>query len=117
MKPRMKVHVVEADFSGAFFDAVAKRDALGRSIAGLADRVNQPVFFHDDKEPRLGAPVIMLECSDHFLDLVRKMPGFSKAYDLPAERETERKPEIGKHFLQPEKKLPPKPKGLKPPGM
>jgi hypothetical protein len=108
-----KVHVVEADMSGNIHEVVAKRDELGRSIAKLADRVNTPVFFHDYKDPVAGAPQILLECSDTFLDLVKKLPGFASTHEhagLP----TERKPAIKNYFLgkpAAPAKTPPKHKG------
>lgn len=97
----MKVHVIEADMSGPWQDAVQKRDDLGRAIGKLAAQANESVWFHDFKEPVAGAPVIMLECSDAFLAQVQKLPGFSKSQDLWQDMETERAPSIQKYFTQP----------------
>lgn len=97
----MKVHVIEADMSGPWQDAVQKRDDLGRAIAQLATKVNEPVWFHDFKEPMAGAPVIMLECSDAFLARVQKLPEFAKSQDLWQDVETQRAPSIQQYFTQP----------------
>lgn len=96
----MKVHVIEADMSGPWQDAVQKRDDLGRAIGRLAARVNEPVWFHDFKEPVAGAPVVMLECSDAFLAQVQKLPEFSKSQDLWQGMETQRAPAIQQYFTQ-----------------
>ena len=96
----MKVHVIEADMSGNIMDAVQKRDDLGRAIAKLAAQVNEPVFFHDFKDPVAGAPIIMIECSDAFLSSVQKLPGFKNSHDVWPGLATERKGIIQQYFSQ-----------------
>lgn len=97
----MKVHVIEADMTGSWQDAVQKRDSLGRAIGRLAAEANEPVWFHDFKEPMAGAPVIMLECSDAFLAQVQMLPGFAKSHDLWQGAQTQREPSIQQYFTQP----------------
>ena len=96
----MKVHVIEADLSGKMTDVVGNRDELGIQIARLAAAVNEPVFFHDFKNPMAGAPVIMLECSDAFLAEVRKLPAYKKDQEVwkGPDYETERSPKIKAYF-------------------
>lgn len=110
----MKVHVIEADMSGNWANAVQERDSLGRAIAKLAASVNEPVWFHDFKDPVAGAPVVMLECSDAFLAEVKKLPGFKKSYDVWENMETERKPSIQQYFSQAPAQAPRKPKPPRP---
>jgi len=81
-------------------DAVENRDNLGRAIARLASAAGVEVHFHDFKDPVAGAPVVMLECSDDFLEQVKKLPGFKNAHPVWGGLETERKPEIAKYFAQ-----------------
>lgn len=97
--------------TGVWQDAVEKRDALGRGIARLAARVNEPVWFHDFKEPVAGAPVIMLECSDAFLAEVKKLPGFVQSHDLWPGAKTVRAPALRQYFSQAQKP----PRRLRPP--
>ncbi len=85
----MNVHVV-----------VANRDKLGRAVAQLAAQSGEQVHFHDFKDPVAGAPILLLECSDAFLEQVKKLPGFSKSYDVWPDLETERKPSIQNYFTQ-----------------
>lgn len=96
----MKVHVIEAEMYGSIVDVVANRDKLGRAVASLAAKTGEQVHFHDFKDPVAGAPVLLLECSDAFLDQVKKLPGFSKTYDVWPDMETERKPSIQAYFTQ-----------------
>ncbi len=96
----MNVHVIEAEMYGSIVDVVANRDNLGRSIAVLAAKTGEQVYFHDFKDPVAGAPVLILECSDAFLDQVKKLPGYSKSYDVWPDLETERKPSILNYFSQ-----------------
>jgi len=110
----IQVHVIEAEMYGSIVDVVANRDKLGRSIAQLAATSGEQIHFHDFKDPVAGAPVLLLECSDSFLDQVKKLPGFSKAYDVWPDLETERKPSIAQYFAtpaaaQPRRPAPPKP--------
>lgn len=96
----MNVHVIEAEMYGSIVDVVANRDKLGRAVAGLAAKTGEQVHFHDFKDPVAGAPILLLECSDAFLEQVKKLPGFSKAYDVWPDMETERKPSIHNYFTQ-----------------
>lgn len=111
----MKVHVIEADMTGNWMNAVQCRDDLGRAIAKLAASVNEPVWFHDFKDPVAGAPVVMLECSDAFLAEVKKLPGFKNSHDVWENLETERKPSIHQYFSNPPAQPPAKPRAPKPP--
>ncbi|TAL27088.1 MAG: hypothetical protein EPN97_18185 [Alphaproteobacteria bacterium] len=116
----MKVHVIEADLSGKMTDVVRSRDELGKQIANLANTVNEPVFFHEFKNPMAGAPVIMLECSDAFLAEVRKLPAYKKDHEAwkGKDFETERSPTIQAYFTSkagPDCKIIPPPKHRKPP--
>ena len=110
-----KVHVIEADLTGSLPNALSERDKLGREIASLAKRVNEPVFFHDYKGPVAGAPTILLECSDAFLAHVRTLPAYKKDHEAFAHPslETERSPKVQAYFMSsvaaPKRPAPPKP--------
>lgn len=112
----MKVHVIEAGMYGSIVDVVANRDKLGHSIAQLAAKTGEQVHFHDFKDPVAGAPVLLLECSDAFLEQVKKLPGYATSYDVWPDMETERKPSILNYFTQaPAASAPPrKPSAPKP---
>jgi hypothetical protein len=90
----MKIHVIEADTAGY----VQSRDALGKKIGALAKLVNEPVFFHDYAEPVCGAPVILLECSDAFLEKVKQFPECKKVEDISSSEATQRSPQIQSYF-------------------
>jgi hypothetical protein len=92
----MKIYVVEADLTGT--DSVQKRNTLGRSIGALAKGVNEPVFFHDFKDPAGGAPVILLECSDAFLKIVEQLPECAKTYEIWPNTATERSSKLWDYF-------------------
>jgi len=94
-----KVHVIEADMSGGIHDVVKKRDDLGRAIAKMASYSCENVWFHDFKDPVAGAPVLLVECSDDFLERIKKLPGFAKEHDVRPGIETERKPSIMAYFF------------------
>lgn len=112
----MKVHVIEAEMYGSIVDVVSNRDKLGRAVAGLAAAKGEQVHFHDFKDPVAGAPVLLLECSDEFLEQVKKLPGYATSYDVWPDMETERKPSILNYFSQaPAASAPPrKPSAPKP---
>lgn len=74
------------------------RNELGRTIAALAKREMEIVWFHDIKEPVAGAPQIFLECSDRFIDKVRALPGVARLDIYTGPFETERRPEIYAFF-------------------
>lgn len=93
----MTVYVIEADLTGQ--DRVEKRDALGKAIGALAKSVNEPVFFHDFKDTQLGgAPVVLLECSDAFLDKVKQLPEFEKTFPAWSNIDTERSAHLWHYF-------------------
>lgn len=95
-----KVRIIEADLTGTLPQVLDARDSLGVEIAKLAKTVNEPVFFHDFTGPVGGAPIILLECSDAFLDNVRKLPSYKKdqpAWTTPG-LETERSPSVQAYF-------------------
>jgi hypothetical protein len=79
-------------------DNVQKRDTLGRSIGALAKQKNEPVFFHAFKDPVGGAPVILLECSEAFLQMVEKLPGCTNIHKIELNFATERSPELWSYF-------------------
>ncbi len=103
----MKVHIIEADMAGY----VHARDDLGKKIGALAKTVNEPVFFHDYKDPVCGAPVILLECSDAFLKKVKQLPECKKVEELPPGEATERSQSILSYFTSTPPKPPRKPGG------
>ncbi len=76
-----KVHIIEPDFQAPIETVVKNRDELGRAISKLAKSEGETVYFHDFKEPVAGAPVVMLECSDDFLEKVKKLPGAANVYE------------------------------------
>jgi hypothetical protein len=84
----MRVYEIQGDLHSG--NAVQNRDKLGRTIAALANEIGSPVFFHDvkappdDNTPLGGAPTILLECSDDFLERVKKLPGFVSSEEFRA---------------------------------
>jgi hypothetical protein len=98
----MKVHVIEADLTGTLPNSLSEREKLGQEIVGLALKSHATVWFHEFKSDMLGgAPTIMLECSDKFMDEVRKLPSYRKdqpAFTTPG-LETERSAKLQHYFF------------------
>ena len=94
----MKVYVIEAEPDGGLKDALNERSALGKAIGTLAKKVNTPVFFHDYTGPVGGAPVILLECGDAFLESVKKLSGVKRVYENSPALTTERSAALWGYF-------------------
>ncbi len=79
-----KVYVVSVDFSaGGMQNAVMNTLALRGDIFDLANAGSEEVFFHRHKDDMLGgAPSLMLECSEAFLDKVKALPRYGNSIDL-----------------------------------
>lgn len=107
-----KVHVIEPDFQAPIETVVKNRDELGRAIAKLAKSAGETVYFHDFKEPVVGAPVVMLECSDAFLEKVRALPGAANIHDGWPNMPTERNATVQQYFN--DAATPPQPPRKKP---
>lgn len=107
-----KVHVIEPDFQAQIDTVVQRRDDLGREIVKLAERENETVFFHDYTEPCAAAPVMMLECSDDFLEKVRALPGAANIHDGWPNMPTERNATVQQYFN--DAATPPQPPRKKP---
>jgi hypothetical protein len=93
---------------------VQERNDLGRAIAALARQENEAIYYHDYKadpsgEPRVGAPVILLECSAAFLEKVKQLPKI-ESVRIPTNA-TERVPRILAYFMAPVIKGPKTSKG------
>lgn len=87
----VKVYSIEA--SGT----VEARDALGRQIASLAAKNKEKIYFHDYADKDLGgAPVVLLECSDAFLESVRQLSACKG--DEQARQPTERSAAVQAYF-------------------
>jgi hypothetical protein len=97
----LKVRVIEADLTGSLPQVLSQREKLGQEIVALARQVNEPVFFHEFKQPLAGAPVILLECSDAFLAQVRKMPSYVKDQEVWSGKdfETERSAQLQRYYF------------------
>ena len=100
-----KIYVIEAksqyadeNIPAKYDDLLAKCDLLGRSVAALAREHKEDAWFHDYKDPVGGAPGVLLECSESFLDAVRMLPHFGRAYEQDRFR-TERSSSIQRHFF------------------
>lgn len=94
----MKVHIIEPRYLGDLANAVAARDKLGKAIGDLTRQTRETVWFHDYKDTLSGgAPLIFIECSDEFLELVKELPGVKKTYDS--------QPAIGKHVTERSEKM------------
>ena len=89
---------IPAKYDDLYDDLLAKCDLLGKSIATLAREHKEDAWFHDYKDPVGGAPGVLLECSESFLDAVRKLPHFGRVYEQDRFR-TERSPSIQRHFF------------------
>lgn len=95
-----KVYIIESELIVGDPQAVVKRDNLGRAIFKLAEQTNEQVWFHEFKGPIGGAPVVLLECSDEFLGLVRNLPEFVTDHEVPPSLPTERSPVVQQYFSQ-----------------
>lgn len=93
----MKVHIIESKNTGHLTDAITARDRLGKAIGVLTRQVSEPTWFHDYKDSSGGAPLIFLECSDTFLELVKKLPDVKQTYIS--------QPAIGKYITERSEKM------------
>src|SRR4051812_7325543 len=100
----MTIYIIIAGRSSQDEDAGAERDKMGRAIGGLARNIKEPVFFHDytptgtGSAAATGAPVILLECSEAFLQEVKKLPGFSMAFEKSSPIPTARSAALWNYF-------------------
>jgi hypothetical protein len=100
----MTIYIILAGPSSTDPNAVANRDNLGKAIGELAKNANTPVFFHDytstgsGSAHLAGAPVILLECSEAFLQDVKKLPGFTLAMEKTSPLPTARSADLWSYF-------------------
>lgn len=85
----MKIYVV-TPATDTFPAEYARRvDMLEEEISRLAaERRDEVVYLHDRLAPVLAAPAVYLECSDTFLNGVRKLPRFYKVIELKPDSPT-----------------------------
>jgi hypothetical protein len=80
-----KVYSITVDFTGTTIgEAVGKTMKLDADIQRLAKASGEDVHMHQYKEPMLGAPVVLVECSEAFLEKIKKLPLFDAVNPLPA---------------------------------
>jgi hypothetical protein len=73
----IKIYAIMVDFTGTpWLEACKKTAALEKDIALLAKKTGAVIYFHQYKENVLGGPVVLLECSESFLEKVKKLPLF-----------------------------------------
>lgn len=80
-----KVYAVSLDFSNSdhFEQSVAKTLELRGQIFELALKQGEEIFFHRYTDNAIeGAPRVLLECSDAFLEKVKKLPLYGDSQEL-----------------------------------
>ncbi len=79
-----KVYVVAVDFTvGGLQNAVMNTLALRQDIFELANAGTEQIYFHRYKDDMLGgAPNLLLECSEEFLEKVKTLPRYGNSLDL-----------------------------------
>lgn len=109
-----KVYIITTNFDDMSWpEAVKKTFDLDREIQILAKKSGSAVHLHQYKEPVMGAPgtpVVLLECSDDFLEKVKGLPLFDAVRDLPSGVQTIRRSDAPQ-IEPPEAQKPPKNKG------
>jgi hypothetical protein len=83
----MKVYAISVDYTGTTWaEACEKTSKLDASIQHLAKASSgESVHMHQYKEQMLGAPVVLVECSESFLDKIKRLPLFDTAAPVVAE--------------------------------
>ena len=89
-----------------------KADEIGRAIADLAAATKEPVWFHGYKGFVAGGACVLIECSESFLERVKKIDGVHVAGEVSARSgfETERNAGL-EDFYAPAAPKKPAPKG------
>lgn len=93
-----KIYSIETDFTKNWNDVLNDRQKLGHAIVTLAKSAGEEIHFHDYKDPVCGAPVILLECSQAFLDQVKNLPECKNVQDFSYALPTFRAQSIKDHF-------------------
>lgn len=76
----MAVYSITTDFTGTTWaQACANTAKLDADIQRLAKASGEVVHMHQYKEAMLGAPVVLVECSETFLDKIKRLPLFDAA--------------------------------------
>src|SRR5437763_363809 len=105
----MKVYAITTDFTGTTWaEACQKTSQLDAAIQKLAKTSGDDVHMHQYKENMLGAPTVLVECSETFLDKITRLPLFDAA--TPALAATIRRTDAPQ-IEPPEAMSPKKPKG------
>ena len=107
-----KVYAVTTQFEGTTWaEACSKTAKLDAEIQRLAKKSGEDVHMHQWKEPVEGAPVVLVECPEAFLDKVKKLPLFDSVE--PARQATIRRSDAPQ--IEPPEAMKPKRKGPKGP--
>jgi hypothetical protein len=81
----MKIYAITPDFTGTSWpEACAKTAQLDADIQRLAKASGEQVHMRQYKEQMLGAPAVLVECEDSFLDKIRKLPLFDAVAPVAA---------------------------------
>lgn len=81
--PKNKVYVVMIDFTGtSWADACARTSRLDADVQKLAVICKEDVHMHQYADPVGGAPVVLVECSEAFLEKIRQLPLYHASHDL-----------------------------------
>ena len=103
-----KTYMITVDFAGTTWaEACAKTARLDADVQRLARQSGEEVHMRQWKEPVDGAPVVLVECSETFLDKIKKLPLFDRVE--PARAETIRRTSAPQ--IEPPQAQRPKPKG------
>jgi len=107
-----KVYSVSVNFSGtSWAEACQKTSNLDADIQRLAKAGGDDVHMHQYREPMLGAPVVLIECPEAFLEKVKKLPLFDAVRPVDATTPTIRRTDAPQ--IEPPEAMMPKRKGPK----
>lgn len=74
-------------------------ELTGKSIGVLAQESKETIFFHRYTEPVGGGPLILLECSESFINSVKRLPGVEATPEVRDDMPTERSPETYDYYM------------------
>lgn len=78
-----KLYVVMIDFTGKTIpEAIKGTFEMERDIAILAKKTGEEIHSHLETKA-LTVPVVLLECSEKFLEEVKRLPSFGAVKDFP----------------------------------
>lgn len=90
--PKNKVYVVMIDFAGtSWAEACARTSRLDADVQKLAAVCGEDIHMHQYADPAPGAPVVLVECPESFLEKIKQLPLYHASHDLWPEIKTVRR--------------------------